>query len=86
MSKGLYVSGWHLGAKEKAKDTDQVIELLLRQTPRTGPNDFGTDEKALSNLMAVIRVLQKYISPGEIADVQAQFPPELKFLWADHTA
>jgi uncharacterized protein (DUF2267 family) len=79
--KGIYVSGWHLGAKEKIKDMDQLVERLLLQNTRTGPNDFGTDEKALSNLTAVIRVLQKHVSPGEIDDIKAQFPLELKNLW-----
>ena len=44
--KGIYVSGWHLGTKEKIKDKDQLIENMLLQNTRTGPNDFGTDEKA----------------------------------------
>ncbi|HMG93472.1 MAG TPA: DUF2267 domain-containing protein [Chryseolinea sp.] len=79
--KGIYVSGWHLGAKEKIKDKDQLIEQLLLQNTRTGPTDFGTDEKALNNLMAIIRVLQRHVSPGEISDIKAQFPLELKSLW-----
>ena len=80
--KGIYVSGWHLGAKEKIKDKDQFIERLLLQNARSGPNDFGTDEKALNNLMAIIRVLQRHVSPGEINDIKAQFPMELKSLWS----
>lgn len=79
--KGIYVSGWHLGVKEKIKDKDQLIERLLLQNPRSGPGDFGTDEKALNNVMAIIRVLQKHVSPGEIDDMRAQFPLELKELW-----
>jgi len=79
--KGIYVSGWHLGVKEKIKDKDQLIESLLLQNPRTGPGDFGTDEKALNNVMAIIRVLQRHVSPGEIDDMKAQFPMELKELW-----
>ena len=43
--------------------------------------DFGTDEKALHNLMGIIRVLQRHVSPGEINDIKAQFPMELKDLW-----
>lgn len=79
--KGIYVSGWHLGVKEKIKDRDHLIERLLLQNPRTGPGDFGTDEKALNNVMAIIRVLQRHVSPGEIDDIKAQFPLELKELW-----
>ena len=79
--KGIYVSGWHLGTKEKIKDKDQLIENMLLQNTRTGPNDFGTDEKALHNLMGIIRVLQRHVSPGEINDIKAQFPMELKDLW-----
>ena len=79
--KGIYVSGWHVGAKEKIKDKDELIECLLLQNPRTGPGDFGTDERALSNVRAIIRVLQKRVSAGEIDDIKAQFPMELKDLW-----
>lgn len=84
--KGIYVSGWHLGAKEKIKDKDHLIEHLLLQNTRTGPTDFGTDEKALNNFVAVIRVLQRHISPGEIDDIKAQFPLELKDLWSSGVA
>jgi uncharacterized protein (DUF2267 family) len=80
--KGIYVSGWRLGAKEKIKDKDHFIERLLLQNTKTGPNDFGTDEKALNNLMAIIRVLQRHVSAGEIEDIKAQFPLELKSLWS----
>lgn len=79
--KGIYVSGWRLSVKERIKDKDHLIERLLLQNPRSGPGDFGTDEKALNNVMAITRVLQKHVSPGEIDDIKAQFPLELKELW-----
>lgn len=84
--KGIYVSGWHLGVKEKIKDKDHFIERLLLKNTKTGPRDFGTDEKALNNFMAIIRVLQRHVSAGEIEDIKAQFPQELKSLWSTSAA
>lgn len=79
--KGFYVNNWHLGDKEKIKDTDGFIERLLLHNARTGPLDFGTDERAIKNTKAVMRVLRKHLSQGEIDDIIAQFPAELKGLW-----
>src|SRR3989337_1920157 len=79
--KGFYVNEWHLGEKKKIKDKDEFIERLLLHDARTGPLYFGTDEKAIKNVRAVLRVLRKHVSQGEIDDIIGQFPAELKMLW-----
>jgi uncharacterized protein (DUF2267 family) len=83
--KALYVDGWHAGEKKRIKDKDEFIELLMLQNPRTAPKDFGNDEKALENARAVIRVLCRHVSQGQIDDIVSQFPAELKDLWNAET-
>jgi uncharacterized protein (DUF2267 family) len=83
--KGVYVDGWHIGKKDRIKDVDELIEQLILQNPRTGPRDFGEDERAVRNVRAVFRVLKKRISDGQISDVIAQFPASLKYLWEEET-
>jgi|SRR5687768_18295654 len=85
--KGFYVTDWHLGEKKKIKDKDEFIERLLLQDVRTGPLYFGTDERAIKNVKAVLRVLRKHVTQGEIDDIIGQFPAVLKILWlTDETA
>lgn len=84
--KGIYVSEWRVGDKKKIKDISEFIERLLLQNTRTGPLDFGNDEKALKNVRGVFRTLRKHVTPGEIDDVIAQFPAELKDLWLDEVS
>jgi len=79
--KGLYVSDWHLGEKKKIKDKNEFVNQLVSQNARTGVADFGTDEIAIENVKAVVRVLQTHISQGQIDDLAAQFPKELKTIW-----
>lgn len=79
--KGIYVTGWRLGEKQRIIDEDDFIERLLLQNERTGPHDFGNDEKAMANTNAVIRVLKRRVSEGLIDKIMAQFPVGLKRLW-----
>jgi uncharacterized protein (DUF2267 family) len=79
--KGLYVTNWRLGKKDRIKDMSEFVERLLLQNPRTGPIDFGTDEKAISNVRCVINVLRRHVTPGQIDDMVSQFPSGLKELW-----
>ena len=79
--KGFYVNEWHVGEKKKIKDKDEFIEQLLLHDTKTGPLYFGTDEKAIKNVKAVLRALRKHVTQGEIDDIIVQFPAELKDLW-----
>ena len=79
------MDGWHTGEKKRLKDKDGFIELLLLQNTRTAPNDFGNDEKALENAKAIIRVVSRHISQGQIDDIVSHFPAELKDLWTAGT-
>lgn len=79
--KATYVNGWHLKPKTRVRSMDEFIECLLLQNPRTAPRDFGNDERAKDNTRAVLNVLKRHVSAGEIQDIMDQFPMELAELW-----
>jgi uncharacterized protein (DUF2267 family) len=79
--KAIYVNGWKPSEKNKIRSMDDFIECLMLQNPRATPQDFATDEAAIDRTKAVIRVLRKHVSPGEIDDVIGQLPAELTSLW-----
>jgi uncharacterized protein (DUF2267 family) len=79
--KAIYVNGWHLGLKNRIKSTDEFIECLMLQNPRTASADFGTDDKAINKTKAVISVLRRHIAVGEVKDIVSQLPTELAELW-----
>jgi uncharacterized protein (DUF2267 family) len=81
MLKAIYVNGWHLGAKNRIRSKDEFIECLLLQNPRTAPQDFGNDEKAIERTRAVFKVLRNHIAIGEVKDIVSQLPSELTELW-----
>lgn len=88
LMKGMYVHGWHLGEKPRVRDRREFVERLFSQnTPNVSARDFGDDESAIDSTRAVVRVLCRHISQGEIDDIRSQFPAELKDLWqADEIA
>ncbi|MFZ6010462.1 MAG: DUF2267 domain-containing protein [Bacteroidota bacterium] len=79
--KAIYVNGWHLSSKNRIRSMDEFVECLMLQNPRTAPQDFGHDEKAIERTKAVIRVLRRHVSIGEIKDIVDQLPAELIELW-----
>ena len=81
MLKAIYVNGWRIHSKGRIKSMDEFIESLLLKSPRTAPQDFGNDEKAIQRAKGVFKVLRNYISTGEVKDIVSQLPPELTGLW-----
>lgn len=81
--KAMYVNGWHFHPRSRIRSAADFVECLMLQCPRTAPRDFGDDEIALRKTHAVIRVLKRHISAGEIRDVMNQFPEALVSLWGN---
>lgn len=79
--KAVYVNGWHIKPKARIRSMDDFIECLLLQNPKTAAEDFGNDEKAIKNTRAVLRVLKRHVSQGEIQHLVGQFPDDLVPLW-----
>ena len=81
MLKAVYVNGWRLHTKNRIRSTDEFIECLMLKNPRTAPQDFGNDEKALERTKAVFKVLRNHVAIGEVKDIVSQLPAELTELW-----
>jgi len=79
--KAIYVNGWRLHTKNRVRSMDQFIECLMLKNPRTSPQDFGNDQKAIERTKAVFKVLRNHIAIGEVKDIISQLPPELTELW-----
>jgi uncharacterized protein (DUF2267 family) len=74
--RGFYYEGWHPEGKplrERRKEQFLAhIENALPNLPDADPA-FLTSE--------VFRLLSRHVSPGEIADVKANLPEEVRELW-----
>src|SRR3989337_2393625 len=81
MLKAIYVNGWRLHTKNHIRSIDEFIECLMLKNPRTAPQDFGSDEKAIERTKAVFKVLRNHIAIGEVKDIVSQLPSELTELW-----
>lgn len=75
--RGLYFEGWQPNKVPSKIQTRQqlVDETLVQLLPRTVPT-----ERAIRDVLAL---LAHHCDPGEIADVIAQLPAELKELWPE---
>ena len=79
--KAIAVDGWDFHEKpEKIKHVDEFIEEVMKEDQRLAHNDFPTKEEALKAIKAVFGAIKEYVSEGEIKDVEAELPQELKKL------
>jgi uncharacterized protein (DUF2267 family) len=79
--KAIYVNGWRLHTKNRIRSMDEFIECLMLKNPKTAPQDFGNDDKAMQRTKAVFKVIKNHIAIGEVKDIVSQLPAELTELW-----
>src|SRR5688500_14056118 len=73
--KAVYINDWKIGsALKKYKTREEFLDSLRIHTNRTAAVDFPTDEEADKKLVAVISVLKRYITEGEMNHIMAQLP------------
>ncbi len=77
--KGVYFDGWHLRgtpvrARRKGVFLAMVRSNLIRGIPEADPERVTR---------AVFKVLARHVSEGEISDVRAMLPAEMRDLWPD---
>jgi uncharacterized protein (DUF2267 family) len=76
--KGVYVDGWDITAEMSRADTlEEFIDELRMHSDRTAGVDFGDDRQATDNARAVLKVMGKYVSPGEMEHIKGQLPKEV---------
>jgi uncharacterized protein (DUF2267 family) len=78
--KGVYVDGWKMQTTKRIRSREEFLERLRSKSdlPQT---DLSSDEEAINKVQAVLYVLQKYVSAGEMAHIINQFPAGLAELW-----
>jgi uncharacterized protein (DUF2267 family) len=77
--KAVYVDGWKY--KEPFKrihHVDEFLDEIREEDGKTAAYDFGNNEEAKKAVIAVFRVLNLFVSEGEVEDVVAVLPKELK--------
>lgn len=80
--KGLYVEGWTLKKMgQRIRHIEEFAQEVYQEGGAASPSDFPDLEETKKGIMAVIRVLRKHISPGEIEDIRATMAKGLKVLW-----
>jgi uncharacterized protein (DUF2267 family) len=74
--RGLYYEGWDpTGKPHKVRHKEAFLTPIrqhFRDDPAVDPEDVAR---------AVLKVLTRHVSAGEIADVKHVFPTELRDLW-----
>jgi uncharacterized protein (DUF2267 family) len=75
--KGLYVEGWTGATQHHAKTRDLFIGRLIKEDP-AWLADFPDEAEAERAISIVIRSLQRYVSIGELKDIIAQLPDQVK--------
>ncbi len=77
--KGLYADNWKYHEKPlKMKTTQEFAEEVEKHQAQYGEQDFSWNMTTPELIKVVLRALNKYISPGELDNIIAQMPLELK--------
>lgn len=80
--KALYVDGWQYHEKpERIKRVRDFIKRVVHEDFPVSHHDFQSAKDGENAVMAVFNVLKSHISKGEIEDIIATMPPELRELW-----
>jgi uncharacterized protein (DUF2267 family) len=79
--KAVYVEKWtlHRSTKKPRRFKDFFHEIKTIDK-KTGEHDFPSDANIDHSLSVVFMALRKYVSLGELEDIKAVLPKELKFI------
>ncbi len=76
--KAVYVNGWSSRKKNKIRNMTELIDQIREFDGATSLYDFESDEIAENYIIATFIALRKYISLGELEDIRAGLPKDLK--------
>lgn len=80
--KGVYVDGWEISRDLNGSDTlDEFLDNIREHSPATAARDFGNNQQAREQVMAVLRVMSKYVSIGEMQHIRQQLPEPIAALF-----
>lgn len=76
--RGLYYEGWSPSGKPVKSHKEELYEAIRRQLPQ--PDQLHPEILA----RAVLKVIARHVSQGEVRDVVASLPKDLRELWPGH--
>ncbi len=79
--KGAYVDGWKFN-KDFSRITHVIdfLDEIRKEDGELAGYDFGNDAKAKHAVVTVFKALGRFVSEGEMEDIIAALPKELKVL------
>jgi uncharacterized protein (DUF2267 family) len=80
--KAIYVEGWKWSPNNNSiRHIDDFVATVKSNDGVSGDYDFEDAEHTEEYIKGVFRVLQRHVSEGEIADVVATLPTDLRPLF-----
>jgi uncharacterized protein (DUF2267 family) len=80
--KGVYADNWKVsGSPKRIRSIEDFFSDLRKISGLTSEEDFATKDDCLDAVHAVFSVIKEMVSEGEIEDIKAIMPRELKELW-----
>lgn len=77
--KAIYVDGWKpRRSRKRSPHLNEFLDEIRTSDVPAAAYDFGNDQLAKTRVQQVFRVLSQYISAGELEDVMAGLPLEIK--------
>lgn len=77
--KAVFVDGWRIsGHGQRVRNIDGFIASVMEADGASAWDDFATEEVSLAAIAAVLRVVQKHVSEGEIEDFRRTLPEALR--------
>lgn len=82
--KAIYINGWKpKNNQEVSRTKNGFIEEVMENEGANFTNDFPDYEDCEFAILAVFKVMRKYVSEGEFNDIEAVLPSQLKELVRD---
>lgn len=77
--KAVYVDGWRPERPfERIRHLGELMEEIRREDGSCAALDFGNDEKMKDVLGSVFRILNYYVSRGEMEDLASSVPEDIR--------
>ncbi|MBM3178577.1 MAG: DUF2267 domain-containing protein [Bacteroidetes bacterium] len=77
--KSVYVEGWKPEKLNKSiRSLEDLADEVMKEDGRTVWRDFSSQQEAAHAIRLVMGVLTEFISPGELQDIAATVPEDLR--------
>ena len=77
--KGVFVDGWKYSRPyRRIHSLSEFLDEVRAEDGKLAGYDFGNNTRASKAVAAVFNALHYFVSAGEMEDVSAMLPPELK--------